>query len=111
MEVVAGLDLVTVVLLFFWVVYLWENYLSFRQREVYKTTKDIPWELRSVLEHETFEKARLYQLDKNGFSFWAGLYSQLEMTVILLLGGIPFLWRVSGDITGYFGYGPKYEVL
>ncbi|KAI8498707.1 CAAX prenyl protease 1 [Branchiostoma belcheri] len=111
MEVVTGLDLVTLVLLFFWVVYLWENYLSFRQRGVYKTTQDIPWELRSVLEHDTFEKARLYQLDKNGFSFWAGLYSQLEMTVILLLGGIPFLWRKSGDVTGYFGYGPEYEIL
>ena len=32
------------------------------------------------------------------------------MQVILLLGGIPFLWGVAGQVTGHFGYGPEYEV-
>lgn len=33
------------------------------------------------MDSETFEKSRLYQLDKSTFSFWSGLYSELEGTV------------------------------
>ncbi|KPP63893.1 CAAX prenyl protease 1-like [Scleropages formosus] len=68
------------VLLFSWTVYLWEAYLAHRQ------------------------------LDKSNFSFWSGLYSETEGTLILLLGGIPFLWRVSGAITAKVGLGSEYEI-
>ena len=51
------------------------------QRGVYKNVKEVPDELKSVLDQETFDKARLYQLDKSNFGFWAGLYSYIEMTV------------------------------
>ncbi len=43
--------------------------------------KTVPQELEKVLDGETFEKARLYSLDKSQFGFWSGLYSQFEMTV------------------------------
>lgn len=33
------------------------------------------------MDSETFEKSRLYQLDKSNFSFWSGLYSETEGTV------------------------------
>lgn len=33
------------------------------------------------MDSETFEKSRLYQLDKSTFSFWSGLYSEVEGTV------------------------------
>ena len=38
-------------------------------------------ELRHVLDTDTFEKARLYQLDSKNFGFWNSLYSQIETTV------------------------------
>ncbi|XP_030888465.1 CAAX prenyl protease 1 homolog isoform X3 [Mirounga angustirostris] len=98
------------VLLFSWTVYLWETFLAQRQRRIYKTTTHVPPELGQIMDSETFEKSRLYQLDKSTFSFWSGLYSEIEGTLILLFGGIPYLWRVSGRFCGYAGFGPEYEI-
>jgi len=44
-------------------------------------TKEVPVELKDTLDHESFEKARLYQLDRSSFGFISGAYSQLETTV------------------------------
>lgn len=57
------------------------KFLSLFQRRVYRTTTHVPWELGQIMDSETFEKSRLYQLDKSTFSFWSGLYSELEGTV------------------------------
>uniref|UniRef100_H0WZC0 CAAX prenyl protease n=1 Tax=Otolemur garnettii TaxID=30611 RepID=H0WZC0_OTOGA len=98
------------VLLFSWTVYLWETFLAQRQRRIYKTTTHVPPELGQIMDSETFEKSRLYQLDKSTFSFWSGLYSEIEGTLILLFGGIPYLWRLSGRFCGYAGFGSEYEI-
>uniref|UniRef100_A0A2K5Q9I0 CAAX prenyl protease n=1 Tax=Cebus imitator TaxID=2715852 RepID=A0A2K5Q9I0_CEBIM len=98
------------VLLFSWTVYLWETFLAQRQRRIYKTTTHVPPELGQIMDSETFEKSRLYQLDKSTFSFWSGLYSEIEGTLILLFGGIPYLWRLSGRFCSYAGFGPEYEI-
>ncbi|XP_051628218.1 CAAX prenyl protease 1 homolog isoform X1 [Manacus candei] len=99
------------VLLFSWAVYLWEAFLAHRQRRVYRTTTHVPQELGQIMDSETFEKSRLYQLDKSTFSFWSGLYSEIEGTMILLCGGIPFLWKLSGQISGHAGFGQEYEIV
>ncbi|KAM6335265.1 CAAX prenyl protease 1 homolog isoform 3-T3 [Alca torda] len=70
------------VLLFSWAVYLWEAFLAHRQRRVYRTTTHVPQELGQIMDSETFEKSRLYQLDKSTFSFWSGLYSEVEGTTL-----------------------------
>ncbi|KAL1257834.1 hypothetical protein QQF64_011078 [Cirrhinus molitorella] len=98
------------VLVFSWTVYVWEAYLAYRQRKIYRTTMHVPTELGKIMDSETFEKSRLYQLDKSNFGFWSGLYSEAEGTLILLLGGIPFLWKMSGILTARFGFGPEYEI-
>lgn len=98
------------VLVFSWTVYLWEAYLAYRQRRIYRSTMHVPTELGKIMDSETFEKSRLYQLDKSNFGFWSGLYSETEGTLILLLGGIPFLWRISENVTARFGLGPEYEI-
>ncbi|XP_043916055.1 CAAX prenyl protease 1 homolog [Protopterus annectens] len=98
------------VLLFSWTVYLWEAYLAYRQRKIYRTTTHVPSELGKIMDPETFEKSRQYQLDKSTFSFWSGLYSETEGTLILLWGGIPFLWNVSGHLIGRAGFGEEYEI-
>ncbi|KAJ8398151.1 hypothetical protein AAFF_G00429950 [Aldrovandia affinis] len=98
------------VLVFSWTVYLWEAYLAHRQRRIYRSTTHVPVELGKIMDTETFEKSRLYQLDKSNFSFWSGLYSETEGTLILLFGGIPFLWRMSGAVIAQFGLGPQYEI-
>nr|XP_057946485.1 CAAX prenyl protease 1 homolog [Doryrhamphus excisus] len=98
------------VLVFSGLVYLWEDYLAHRQRKIYRSTTHVPHELEKIIDSETFEKSRLYQLDKSNFSFWSGLYSETEGTLILLLGGIPFLWSGAGTVTKHFGFGPEYEI-
>ncbi|XP_016125327.1 CAAX prenyl protease 1 homolog [Sinocyclocheilus grahami] len=98
------------VLVFSWTVYIWEAYLAYRQRKIYSATMHVPTELGKIMDSETFEKSRLYQLDKSNFGFWSGLYSEAEGTLILLLGGIPFLWKVSGILTARFGFGAEYEI-
>ncbi|XP_052033205.1 CAAX prenyl protease 1 homolog isoform X2 [Apodemus sylvaticus] len=99
------------VLLFSWTVYLWETFLAQRQRRIYKTTTRVPPELEQIMDSDTFEKSRLYQLDKSTFSFWSGLYSEVEGTFILLFGGIPYLWRLSGRFCSSAGFGPEYEII
>lgn len=49
------------------------------------------------MDSETFEKSRLYQLDKSTFSFWSGLYSEVEGTVstfcmIFFMSNCEVLW-------------------
>lgn len=105
------MDLLTSFVALFWGIYLWEGYLASRQRKIYKNTKSVPNQLTSVIDNETFEKSRTYALDKSIFGFWNGLYSQLEGTAILLLGGYPFLWKISGWVLVYFGYDNSYEIL
>lgn len=99
------------VLLFSWVVYIWEAYLARRQRKVYEATRHVPAELGNIMDSDTFEKSRLYQLDKSTFGFWSGLYSEAEGTLILVLGGIPFLWNVSEEVLARTGFGPEYEIV
>ncbi|KAK1894470.1 CAAX prenyl protease 1 like [Dissostichus eleginoides] len=98
------------VLGFSWTVYLWEAYLSYRQRSIYRSTTHVPQELGKIMDSETFEKSRLYQLDKSNFSFWSGLYSETEGTLILLLGGIPLMWELAGSVTARIGFGSEYEI-
>ncbi|EPY78470.1 CAAX prenyl protease 1-like protein [Camelus ferus] len=40
---------------------------------------------------------------------WETFLAQRQL--ILLFGGIPYLWRLSGRFCGYAGFGPEYEVL
>lgn len=57
----------------------------FTQRQIYKETRDVPNDLKGILDEETFEKARLYQLDKSNFGFWCGVWGQLESSVSIFL--------------------------
>ncbi|XP_078485930.1 CAAX prenyl protease 1 homolog [Ciona intestinalis] len=99
------------VLGFSWVVYLWESYLSKRQHSIYVNVQSVPKELTSVIDQSTFDKSRRYALDKSTYGFWNGLYSQIESTAILWLGGLPFLWAASGVVLGKLGYTSEHEIL
>ena len=45
----------------------------------------MPSEVESIMDQETFDKARVYQLDKTNFGLIHGFYSQIETTVSLTL--------------------------
>ncbi|XP_075910599.1 CAAX prenyl protease 1 homolog [Petromyzon marinus] len=99
------------VVAFSWLAFAWEALLYRRQRRVHLSTLTVPPELvGSSLTQETLLKARSYQLDKGSFGSVSNLYSQIESTLILLLGGIPYLWSVTGHIVQRLGYSADYEV-
>lgn len=50
-----------------------ELYLTLRQIRVYKNSRDVPSRLKSVMAQETFEKARVYGLDKANFSVFKSI--------------------------------------
>jgi len=96
-------------IIFLWLVYVFETYLDWRQHQKLKE-KVRPKELEGVIEDEKFLKAQLYGLDKSNFGFITSAFGQVESTLILVLGGIPFLWNYSTNLLGRYGYGPEYEV-
>ena len=85
------------VLLFKWVVFIWDEYLTFRQRRIVKTKTTVPEPLAGVLDDDTMNKTRMYSLDKMTFGFWHSLYSEIETSVILVLFALPWLWDLCGD--------------
>lgn len=87
------------VLAFSWLEFLWEGYLSKRQRNIYKSVTAVPEELKSIMTAETFDKARLYALDKSNFGAVSGAFSQVMSTLIIWFAGFKFVW----DFTGQFG--------
>ena len=55
------------------------------QRSIYSNAAKVPSEVESIMDQETFDKARVYQLDKTNFGLIHGFYSQIETTVSLTL--------------------------
>jgi hypothetical protein len=55
------------VLIFSWVEFVWEAYLSIRQRRIYRKNTTTPPELEGIVDDETFEKviALLHQKISN----------------------------------------------
>ncbi|XP_067946444.1 CAAX prenyl protease 1 homolog [Watersipora subatra] len=99
------------VLLFIWLVFIWENYITLRQRQIYMNAIQVPAEVNTIMDQETYGKARIYQLDKTNFGLIKGVVSEVESAVILLLGGLPYLWGVSGRLLDYYGYNSAdYEI-
>ncbi|RWS17165.1 CAAX prenyl protease 1-like protein [Dinothrombium tinctorium] len=98
------------VLVFVWITYLWESFLSYRQYKVYTNVTTIPPDFVGVLDQKTFTKARLYSIDKSKFGFVSKLWSQLLTTAILLSNIIPYLWNISGDLLRSFDYNSKSEI-
>ncbi|XP_050429390.1 CAAX prenyl protease 1 homolog [Adelges cooleyi] len=83
------------VLTFSWIEFLWEQYLSLRQRRVYKTTEKIPGKLDGVLDVETFQKAKTYGLDKNTFGITKEWINMIISTGFICLNGFTLLWNLS----------------
>ncbi|GAU97838.1 hypothetical protein RvY_09067 [Ramazzottius varieornatus] len=83
---------------FSWVVYLWDLYLSLRELKAQRNAKKIPVSLQQSITKEEFEKSREYTLDKSVFGMLTGVVNQIETTLILLLNGMPWLWKVSGEL-------------
>uniref|UniRef100_A0A914WU43 CAAX prenyl protease n=2 Tax=Plectus sambesii TaxID=2011161 RepID=A0A914WU43_9BILA len=91
-------------LFFSWLMFLWDYYLAWRQYVKHRDNEKRPDAVSEIIGEEDYRKARLYKLDRHIFGFARSIWSQLESTVILLYGFIPYFWYLSGDLIGSFGY-------
>lgn len=92
------------VLGFMWLEFLWECYIGYRQKRIYQTNTEVPAELSSFLDKETFTKARLYALDKAKFGAIQGWFSQFLSTAIIWFLGYRKFWDMAAHTLGFFGY-------
>uniref|UniRef100_A0A1L8ED04 CAAX prenyl protease n=1 Tax=Haematobia irritans TaxID=7368 RepID=A0A1L8ED04_HAEIR len=84
---------------------IFEIYISLRQVKVYKTAKKVPAELRDHMSDETFNKARVYGLDREQFGiFKSFLLDVIVIPLELYFGVISFFCSVFVVIIGLFGY-------
>ena len=99
------------VLAFSWIEFLWEAFLGRRQKVIYRTKTKVPKELEGIVDPETFEKARLYALDKANFGAVEGIFNQVLSTVIMWFMGFKLFWDKAGDLTSVVGTEPSNEVV
>lgn len=90
--------IVFLILLFSWVEYLWELYLSLRQLNIYKTNNTIPDDLKEMLNEESFKKARLYGIDKSQFKIVKDFYNTVLTSLILYNRYFYVAWIKSENI-------------
>ncbi|KAI5639472.1 peptidase family m48 domain-containing protein [Phthorimaea operculella] len=102
--------LLTLILLFSWLEYSWELYLSLRQLKIYKNNNKIPDALKEALTEETFEKARLYGIDKSKFRIVKEFYSIMFTSIILYKRWIYVAWAKSVDIGTTLNISPDNEI-
>ncbi|XP_055374689.1 CAAX prenyl protease 1 homolog [Condylostylus longicornis] len=90
---------------------LWENYLVFRQIKVFRKSTKVPNELKDVMKDETFDKARIYGLDKECFQLFRSIILDLIiLTIEIYFGFIAYLWQKSKDYTALMGLSSDNEI-
>ncbi|CAB3226697.1 unnamed protein product [Arctia plantaginis] len=104
-------SIVSLILIFSWVEYSWELYLSLRQLNIYKTNNEIPDDLKEMLNEESFKKARLYGIDKSSFKIVKEFYSILLTSIILYNRWIYVAWQKSENIATAFNISTDREIL
>lgn len=88
-----------------------EIYLSRRQVKVYKESKNVPPELTDVIKTETFEKARIYGLDKEQFAiFKAILTDVLIVSLEFYFGFLSLVWTKSKVFARHFNWNYQNEI-
>ncbi|CAF4511459.1 unnamed protein product [Rotaria socialis] len=92
------------------IVSIWEHYLSYRQYCNYKRHQTVPDELADVMTNQELDKARSYAIDKMRYNEIHSIFNEVESTVLLLIGILPWLWSTSGNILLKYDYN-NHEIL
>ncbi|KPM05417.1 prenyl protease-like protein 1 [Sarcoptes scabiei] len=67
---------------------LWDLYLHYRQHRIYKSQPKLPIDLAPYMDEESFNKARLYNLDKSNFGIIHEVFNIFMKMVIIGFGKI-----------------------
>lgn len=79
------------------------NVLHGFQYRLAKRTTEVPAELKNVMTKETFDKARLYSLDRTKFGFVSDAFSHLVSTIVLACNILAKVWIYSESINPFEG--------
>ncbi|XP_026479407.1 CAAX prenyl protease 1 homolog [Ctenocephalides felis] len=82
----------------------WEIYLTYRQIRVYKTTPKPPDAIKNVFKSDTFEKSRLYSIDRAKFSIFEMLFGTCLEIASLLRHGLYSSWKTATKIAVSIGF-------
>lgn len=86
------------VLIVYWIIYIWDTYLSFRQYKVVLKTDKVPKELEEQFDEATLKKSKSYAIDKAKYGFLCNFFEQIQATLKIYYFIIPFFWNYSGQI-------------
>ncbi|KAK6640946.1 hypothetical protein RUM44_012644 [Polyplax serrata] len=92
------------VILFMVAEFTWEFYLAIRQHKIYRKHTKIPNELIGILSQDTFDKARLYAIDKSKFSMVNDALSLAFAIAFLFCDGLLLSWNYGGNICKSMGF-------
>ncbi|XP_044756058.1 CAAX prenyl protease 1 homolog [Coccinella septempunctata] len=101
MILIDPLTLKYIILLFIWIEFIWEMYLSIRQRKKVQDTEEVPKELKNVMNEQTFQKARLYTLAKSQFGFYKDTFSLVVTTFVIYSDLLSHFWETSRVLSPY----------
>lgn len=82
--------------------FLWELYLGFRQKQVYRRTprNSLPEEVQQIIDEETFARARAYSSDRVDFLILKALYDAVLNAGFIFYDGVQLFWEKSEDLVG-----------
>lgn len=87
------------------------NWIFYFQVNVYKTAKKVPVELQKELTMETFDKARLYGLDKSQFSIVKSVLLEVILVPLeLYFGVLSMMWYKSQELAAQLNLNPDSEI-
>ncbi|XP_050083253.1 CAAX prenyl protease 1 homolog [Anopheles aquasalis] len=88
-----------------------EIYLTLRQVRVYRETRTVPKDLQNVMDQETFEKSRVYGLDKANFGIFRTIVCDVVIALLeLYCGFIALIWARSVQIADRIGLNAASEI-
>ncbi|XP_063993845.1 CAAX prenyl protease 1 homolog [Diachasmimorpha longicaudata] len=94
-----------------WLLYIWELYLSLRQRKLMDKLVTVPSSLDGLMSAEVYKKARLYALDRNAYSNIHDLYSTIINTVLILTFAFHYYWKWGIMLIEALGASGDNEIL
>uniref|UniRef100_A0A7E4VJ95 CAAX prenyl protease n=1 Tax=Panagrellus redivivus TaxID=6233 RepID=A0A7E4VJ95_PANRE len=82
-----------------WAIFLFEQYLAWRQYKVHEKHEKRPDSLKDLLTKKNFILARRYKLDRGRFGFVSDVVTQIQTSIFVFGGFMHMAWEFVGQYT------------
>ncbi|XP_039956487.1 CAAX prenyl protease 1 homolog [Bactrocera neohumeralis] len=91
---------------------IFDIYITYRQIRVYRTALKVPRELKDCMNDDTFQKARLYGLDRASFGVFSAIIKDvILMCIELYTGFIAVQWAWAIDLAKLLHLNADNEII